>query len=508
MTSSETNQKYRILLEIANALVSNLDRDELFHAITSQLQKGPTFDRTGITLYDPSTDHFQIYVLETTVTPQSLHRGSDIPRQGSGMGWAFDHQQPLYRPEIPDEHDFFEDEHFLREGLRSVAYFPLVTNRKVIGTFQVASRSPRQYSEADLGFLLHIATQLAIALENTLAFEEIKRLTDQLSKENLYLREEIKSQCNFEEIIGGSPSLQKVLKKVDSVARTDATVLINGETGTGKELISRAIHQCSQRFQRPLIKINCAAIPAGLVESELFGHERGAFTGALQRKIGKFELAHTGTIFLDEIGDITADTQVKLLRVLQEQEFERVGGNETIKVNVRVIVATNRDLEAAVTQETFRADLFYRLNVFPILVPPLRERKEDIPILAQYFVDKYAKLLQKSIERIHPDSIEKLTQYSWPGNIRELENIIERGVILCDSNILSIEEEWDSPTSLTVRPSEQLETLEEMERNYILKVLQQTRWVIGGKKGAAEILNVHPNTLRSRLLKLGIKKPE
>ena len=495
-------------MEITNAIVSNLDRDELFHAIAHELQKGPTFDRTGITLYDPSTDHFQIYVLETTVTPKSLHRGSDIPRQGSGMGWAFDHQQPLHRPEIPDEHHFFEDEYFLKEGLRSVAYFPLVTSRKVIGTFQVASRSPRQYSEADLGFLLHIATQLAIALENTLAFEEIKRLTDQLSKENMYLREEIQAQCNFEEIIGGSPSLQKVLKKIDSVARTDATVLINGETGTGKELISRAIHQCSQRCHRPLIKVNCAALPAGLVESELFGHEKGAFTGALQRKIGKFELAHTGTIFLDEIGDIAADTQVKLLRVLQEQEFERVGGNETNKVDVRVIVATNRDLEAAVTQETFRADLFYRLNVFPIQVPPLRERKEDIPILAQYFVDKYANLLQKLIEGIHRDSIEKLTQYSWPGNIRELENIIERGVILCDSNILSIEEEWAFPTSLTVSHSDQLGTLEEMERNYILKVLQQTRWVIGGKKGAAEILNVHPNTLRSRLIKLGIKKPE
>jgi len=508
MTSSDPDQKYRILLEITNALVSNRDRDELFHAIALELQKGPTFDRTGITLYDPSTDHFQIYVLETTVPPRSLHRGSDIPRQGSGMGWAFDHQQPLYRDELPDEHQFFEDAHFLKEGLRSVAYLPLITSRKVIGTFQIASRSPHRYSEADLGFLLHIANQLALVLENMLAYEEIKRLTDQLSKENVYLREEIKAQCNFEEIIGASSLLHKVLKKIDSVARTDATVLINGETGTGKELFARAIHQCSQRCQRPLIKVNCAALPAGLVESELFGHEKGAFTGALQRRIGKFELAHNGTIFLDEIGDIPAETQVKLLRVLQEQEFERVGGNETIKVNMRVIVATNRDLEAAVKQETFRADLFYRLNVFPIQVPPLRERREDIPILAQYFVEKYGNLFQKPIEEIHRDSIEKLTQYPWPGNIRELENIIERGVILCDSHVLSIEEEWASPTRLTVSHSEQLGTLAEMERNYILKVLEQTRWVIGGRKGAAEILNVHPNTLRSRLPKLGIKKPE
>jgi len=508
ITSSETDHKFRLLLEITNAIVSNLDRDELFRAIANELQKGPTFDRTGITLYDPSTDHFQIYALETTVTPKSLWRGSDIPRQGSGMGWAFNHRQLLYRPKLPDEHHFFEDSHFLEEGLRSVVYLPLLTKRKILGTFQVASRFPDKYSETDLGFLLHVANQLALALENTLAYEEIKNLTDQLSRENVYLREEIKSQCNYEEIIGSSPLLQKVLKGIESVAQTDATVLINGETGTGKELVSRAIHQSSQRSHRPLIKVNCAALPAGLVESELFGHEKGAFTGALQKKIGKFELAQHGTIFLDEIGDIAADTQVKLLRVLQEQEFERVGGNETIKVDVRVIVATNRDLEAAVQQGTFRADLFYRLNVFPIQVPPLRERREDIPMLVQYFVDKYAKRLKKPIEGIHSDTRERLIQYPWPGNIRELENIIERGVILCDSRVLTIEEDWASPTNATVSHSEQLETLEEMERNYIFKVLQQTRWVIGGKKGAAEILNLHPNTLRGRLIKLGIKKPD
>jgi len=507
LTSSKTDHKYRLLLEITNAIVSNLDRNELFHAIAHELQKGPTFDRTGITLYDPSTDHFQIYALETTIIPKALHRGSDIPRKGSGMGWAFDHKQLFYRDELPDAHQFFEDEHFLGEGLRSVVYIPLATKRTVLGTFQVASRSSHQYSEADLGFLLHIAKQLAMALENTLAYDEIKRLTDQLSRENMYLQEEINGHCNYEEIIGGSPILQKVLQGIDSVAQTDATVLINGETGTGKELVSRAIHQGSQRCHRPLIKVNCAALPAGLVESELFGHEKGAFTGALQRKIGKFELAHNGTIFLDEIGDIAAETQVKLLRVLQEQEFERVGGNETIKVKVRVIVATNRDLEAAVKQGTFRADLYYRLNVFPIQVPPLRERREDIPILTQYFVDKYAKLLKKPIEGIHPTTLDKLTQYPWPGNIRELENVIERGVILCVDRVLSIEEEWGSPTDTRMSHSEQLGTLEAMERNYIFKVLQQTRWVIGGKKGAAEILNIHPNTLRGRLIKLGIKKP-
>jgi len=507
LTSSEADHKYPILLEITNAIVSNLDRDELFHAIAQELQKGPTFDRTGITLYAPSTDHFQIYVLETTVTPRSLHRGADIPRQGSGMGWAFDHQQPFYRPEIPDEHQFFEDEHFLNEGLRAVAYFPLVTSRKVIGTFQVASRSPRQYSEADLGFLLHIATQLAIALENTLAYEEIKRLTDLLSKENVYLREEIKAQFNYEEIIGKSQSLRKVLDGVDSVAVTDATVLIHGETGTGKELIARAIHDHSVRKDRPLIKVNCAAIPSGLVESELFGHEKGAFTGALQKKIGRFELAHGGTIFLDEIGDIAEETQVKLLRVLQEQEFERVGGTQSIKVDVRIIAATNRNLEAAVSQQNFRADLFYRLNVFPIHVPPLRDRAEDIPLLAQFFVSKYKKILNKPFETFSPSTIDRLMQYPWPGNIRELENIIERALILNKGPVLEIEMD-PHPTIPPAGTSFQLMSLAEVERNYIMKVLQRTRWVIGGQKGAAKILNVHPNTLRDRLVRLGIKKSE
>lgn len=508
LNTFESDQKYRLLLEITNAIVSNLDRDDLFHAIAKELQKGPTFDRTGITLFDPSTDHFQIYALETTVDPLSLHRGSDIPRQGSGMGLAFDQQQVLYRPNIPDDHNFFEDEHFLAEGLRSVVYIPLMTQRKTLGTFQIASRSPNQYSDADIGFLLHVANQLALALDNTLAYEEIKSLKDQLSRENVYLQEEIQFQCNFEEIIGCDRSLKVVAQGVDKVARTDATVLISGETGTGKELFARAIHQCSERCHRPLIKVNCAALPAGLVESELFGHEKGAFTGALQRKIGRFELAHNGTIFLDEIGDIPPETQVKLLRVLQEREFERVGGTETLKVNVRVIAATNRDLAAAVDQQTFRADLYYRLNVFPLHVPPLRERTEDIPILAQYFVNKYAKLFTKSISSIHPNTMERLVAYPWPGNVRELENIIERAMILSNTTVLAIDEGWPSPRETRAGSVGKFVTLEEMEREYILKVLQQTRWVIGGKKGAAEILNVHPNTLRSRLTKLGIKKTD
>jgi transcriptional regulator with GAF, ATPase, and Fis domain len=299
-----------------------------------------------------------------------------------------------------------------------------------------------------------------------------------------------------------------VAKSVDKVARTDASVLITGETGTGKELFARAIHQCSQRCHRPLIKVNCAALPAGLVESELFGHEKGAFTGALQRKIGRFELAHQGTIFLDEIGDIPPETQVKLLRVLQEHECQRVGGTETIPVNVRVIAATNRDLGAAIAQQTFRADLFYRLNVFPISIPPLRERREDIPLLAQYFVDKYTQLIGKPIDRIHPATLERLVEYAWPGNVRELENVIERGVILAEGPILRIEENWLGIALRNAGVPDEWIPFEEMERTYLCKVLQKTKWVIGGKKGAAEILNMHPNTLRSRLAKLGIKKSD
>lgn len=502
------DQKYRILLEITNALVGNLDREKLFLAIAQELQKGPTFDRTGITLFNSSTDHFQIYALETTVVPLALQRGDDIPRQGSGMGVAFDQRQILYRRELPDEHRFFEDQHFIAEGLRSVVYIPLITKSRVLGTFQIASRTPHQYSDADIGFLLHVAKSLALALDNTLAYEEINNLKDLLSKENVYLQEEIKSQTNHEEIIGCDRSLQAVLKEVDKVARTDTTVLITGETGTGKELFARAIHQNSHRSHHPLIKVNCAALSPGLVESELFGHEKGSFTGALQKKIGRFELANNGTIFLDEIGDIPAETQVKLLRVLQEQEFERVGGTETIKVKVRVIAATNRDLVSAIGQQKFREDLFYRLNVFPLQIPPLRERKGDIPILAQYFVDKYAKLFMKSVESIHPATRERLIEYPWPGNVRELENVIERAVVLADGPVLDIQEGWSAPRLTGEDRRGAFVTMEEMEREYLTKVLQKTRWVIGGKKGAAEILGVHPNTLRSRLTKLEIQKPE
>jgi formate hydrogenlyase transcriptional activator len=349
-------------------------------------------------------------------------------------------------------------------------------------------------------------TMIVDITERVLMEQEQARLRAQ----NLYLQEEIKADHNFEEIVGQSVPLLHVLENVLRVAPTDASVLISGETGTGKELIARAIHSNSKRRDRPLIKVNCAALPTGLVESELFGHEKGAFTGAIARRIGRFELADGGTIFLDEIGEIPLEVQVKLLRVLQEREFDRVGGGKApISVDVRVIAATNRDLLAAVREKKFREDLYYRLNVFPLRLPPLRERKADIPLLAHFLVKKFATSIGKSIERISAEALERLDAYDWPGNVRELENVIERAVILSPRPVLDIDPDVFVPRAVG-SPSaveESSQALEEVERAHICKVLEETSWIIEGTKGAARVLGLHPNTLRSRLKKLGIARP-
>jgi PAS domain S-box-containing protein len=337
--------------------------------------------------------------------------------------------------------------------------------------------------------------------ERVLAEQEKARLQEQ----NLYLQEEIQGIHNSEEIIGQSHALTGVLDNVRRVAATDSTVLITGETGTGKELIARAVHSNSRRKDKPLIKINCAALPAGLVESELFGHEKGAFTGAIARRVGRFELAQGGTIFLDEIGELPADAQAKLLRVLQEREFDRVGGSAPIRVDVRVLAATNRDLLNAVREKTFREDLYYRLSVFPLQLPPLRDRKEDIPPLALFLVNKFASRIGKRIDGVGKETMRRLLAYAWPGNVRELENIIERAVILANGTILEIDPDILSLSSSAAAPSQE-QTLEGVERDHIVKVLKQTDWVIDGPRGAAKILNLHPNTLRSRMKKLGISR--
>ena len=348
---------------------------------------------------------------------------------------------------------------------------------------------------------LHTRTML-VDITARVLMERAKR---QLEQQNQYLQEEIKQAHNFENIVGRSPALSRALEDVRRVAPTDASVLITGETGTGKELIARAVHSASNRRDRPLIKVNCAALPTGLVESELFGHERGAFSGAIARRIGRFELAHGGTIFLDEIGEVPPEVQVKLLRVLQEREFERVGGNVSIKADVRVIAATNRDLLACVRAGTFREDLYYRLNVFPIRLPPLRERKEDLSLLAQYLVSKYSTRLGKRIDRVDERTMQRMLAYAWPGNVRELENIIERAVILAPGNVLEI-----GPELFAAAPAPPTSggggSLESVQRSHILKALEKTNWVIEGASGAAKLLDLHPNTLRSRLKKLGITR--
>jgi formate hydrogenlyase transcriptional activator len=351
-----------------------------------------------------------------------------------------------------------------------------------------------------------VAKQVAVAVDNALAYGEISKLKEKLSKEKLYLEEEIRTEYNFEEIIGESAALKKVLKQVEVVAPTDSTALILGETGTGKELLARAIHNLSGRRERTFVKMNCAAIPTGLLESELFGHERGAFTGAIATKVGRFELADGGTLFLDEVGDIPIELQSKLLRVLQEQEFERLGSTRTIRVNVRMVAATNQDLTEMVEKKEFRSDLYYRLNVFPVMIPPLRERREDIPVLVRYFAQKFARQLNRPVERIPADTMEALTAYAWPGNIRELENLIERAVILSTGLdlVVPLSEVKASHAANHTAP---VVTLETAEREHIVRTLNATNWVIGGPAGAAAKLGMKRTTLQSKMQKLGISRP-
>jgi formate hydrogenlyase transcriptional activator len=398
-------------------------------------------------------------------------------------------------------------------GIKSYISIPVFFEGKCVGTINVSSLHKNTFNKEEMHLLEIVAQQVGTAINNAQqaealkkALSEVEELKNRLQAENIYLQEEIKTEYNLEEIIGHSEVLQKALRKVQHVAPTEATVLIQGETGTGKELIARAIHNFSLRKDRPLVKVNCPALPAGLIESELFGHEKGAFTGALSQKTGRFELANGGTIFLDEIGDLPLEPQAKLLRVLQEGEFERVGNPCSIKVNVRVIAATNRDLKKAVKEGKFRPDLYYRLNVFPIRVPSLRERKDDIPVLVRHFVTKYSTKLGKKIEKISQEMMEVLLAYPWPGNVRELENIIERVVIVTQSSTLQIDEPLETRLDINLE-TESTGTLEDVERAYILRVLKDTNWVVHGKRGAALVLGINPHTLRSRMKKLGISKP-
>jgi formate hydrogenlyase transcriptional activator len=511
----------RSLLDINNAIITNLTEEALLRSISEAVRPSIPFDRCAIILYTPETDTLRFLAVEGALGSDYFQPGLEVGRTETSAGWAFDHQQPVRR-NLEEEQSFANERRLWAEGLRSLCIVPLILRGKSIGTLSVVSREKDRYSEEDARFLQQVAIQIVLAIENMKSYEEIASLKSRLEKENIYLREEIRTEHNFEEIVGSSPALLTVLRAVEQVAATDSTVLIYGETGTGKELIARAIHNRSARKDRALVSVNCSAISAGLVESELFGHLKGAFTGAIERRIGRFELANGGTIFLDEIGELPLETQAKLLRVLQEQEFEPVGSSRPLRVDVRVIAATNRNLPELVAAGCFRSDLFYRLNVLPLQLPPLRERRSDIPQLVALCVSRFGKRFGKKVEGVSQETMARLMSYPWPGNIRELLNVMERAVVLSagptlrlDKDLVPVAASENSLETAEIPASEaqppasspsRLPTLEEVQRSHIQAALQQADGVVDGPKGAARILNLHPNTLRHRMGKLGIKR--
>jgi formate hydrogenlyase transcriptional activator len=503
-----------LLLEVNNTVVSALDLHELLNAVSSSLRRLVPHEYASISLYDAETQRLQIHALDFPISKGLLQEGLWIPVEGSPTGRAISTGQPVFINRR-DIEQFGSDiaRRILDEGLKSAYCLPLISHGRPLGTLVVASLQEENFPERDAELLGHIANQIAIAVENALAFRQVVDRAKTLSEEKLYLQDEIRTEYNFEEIIGESPALKGILEELQTVAPTDSTILILGETGTGKELIARAIHNLSARKERTLVKVNCAAIPTGLLESELFGHEKGAFTGAIAQRVGRFELAHRGTLFLDEVGDIPLELQPKLLRVLQEQEFERLGSSRTTRVDVRVVAATNVDLAQRVAENHFRSDLYYRLNVFPITIPPLRERNQDIPLLVRYFAQKYARRMKKPIDTIPAKAMTALSEYHWPGNVRELENFIERAVILSRGSELQVPlaELKPRPKVATLvsalATSDGVATLEHAEREYIVRTLKETDWVIGGPTGAAARLGMKRTTLQSRIKKLGIARP-
>ena len=496
-----------LVLEINNAVVSHLELRELLISISACLRRVIQHDLEGFCLYDPATNQLRAHAMGFSNNQGFVGEGEPIPLEGTPEGLAFTTQQTVHikrldRTEFPAE----VIKRCATQGLKSVCVVPLISRGNVLGTLSVMSMREHAFTDDDAKLLSWIGAQVALAAANSMAYQEISSLRDKLAKEKLYLEEEIQTECNFEEIIGDSRALKLVLKEVQTVAATESTVLVLGETGSGKELVARALHNRSHRRERTFVKLNCAAIPTGLLESELFGHERGAFTGAIATKIGRFELADRGTIFLDEVGEIPLELQVKLLRVLQEQEFERLGSTRTIRVNVRVLAATNRDLGRMVEEQKFRSDLYYRLKVFPITIPPLRDRPEDISLLVRHFVQKLAQRMKKHIETIPSEAMKALQAYHWPGNVRELENFIERAMILTQGPDLfvSLAELKRPPGHMT---NSQPTTLEQAEREHILKALRESEWIVGGPGGAAARLGMKRTTLQFKMQKLGISRP-
>ncbi len=495
-----------LVLELGKAVLANPDIRQLLSAIEASLQRLIPHDYAAIALCDVSNAH-ELHMQELpSASGSTSHQEGILPVKGTPEGWVFINQEPLLMSQL-DSKGAGRPTYQLTAGVKAGCWVPLNCRGEVIGTLFVGSRRQTAFDQHHIEMLLQAASQIAGTIEIDHGYRRIVQLSSKLKEEKRYLEEELRTEYNFEEIVGESHGLKTVLKQVETVAPTDATVLILGETGTGKELIARSIHTISPRRDRTFVKLNCSAIPLGLLESELFGHEKGAFTGAISQRIGRLELAHMGTLFLDEIGDLPLELQPKLLRALQEKEIERLGGRKTIPVDVRLIAATNRDLAKMIKTGEFRSDLYYRLRVFPITIPPLRVRTADIPLLVRYFVNKHARRMNKPISEIPEQTMSALVAWSWPGNVRELENFIERAVIL-------------TPGSTLRAPLAELEKVEEegsaisdpnfyaAEREHILRVLREAKGMIGGTGGAAERLGLKRTTLNSKLRKLGIERSD
>ncbi len=492
-------ERLRLLFQLTNRVVTKLDLPDLLKEISASIRQVMKCDGVGVVLPDADTGELRLTAIDASIHKPDARPVAPKSAQAvyqSGKMANLTKEQILAEPAMA-------------RMLQSFCMFPLTSHGRVLGVLSLASTRENAFSEDDLCFIGQVANQIALAVENALAFGEVSQLKDRLARENVYLESEIRSELHFEEIVGKSKALKRVLAEIETVAPADSTVLIYGETGTGKELIARAVHNLSSRKANAFVKLNCAAIPTGLLESELFGHEKGAFTGAISQRIGRFELAHRGTIFLDEIGEIPLELQPKLLRVLQEREFERLGSARTLRTDARLIAATNRDLKAMVDGQKFRSDLYYRLNVFPIKVPALRERTEDIPLLVRHFVQEFSRRNNRAIDTIPSAAMEAMVRYPWPGNIRELQNVIERAVIVSKGPVLSVpmaELKSDLPTQSASPGQDNLHNvLEVTERAQILRALEEARWVVAGPNGAAARLGMKRSTLQVRMQKLGIR---
>ena len=503
----QTEDRLQLLLEVTNQVVPNLQLRGLLRSISGNIRRVMQCDCASLALPHGENKQLQLYVLDFPEGKGFLDEEGGYSIEQSPYGTAFRTMKPLA---LDSPFTAWLDNPVVQsqicEGFKSLCFLPLIRGNRAIGTLNLGRLRDDAFTEEDLYFLGQVSSQIGIAVENALEYGQIAEAKERPAGQKFYLDGEIRREDNVEEIIGNSPRLKTVLENVRIVAPADSTVLIHGETGTGKEMIARAIHNLSPRKGQAFVKVNCAAIPLGLLESELFGHEKGAFTGAIAQRTGRFELAHKGTLFLDEVGDIPLELQPKLLRVLQEQEFERLGSTRTQRVDVRLLAATNTNLTQMVSEKKFRSDLYYRLNVFPIVVPPLRDRRDDIPLLVRYFANKYARRMGKQIESIPKETMDALSHYSWPGNIRELQNLMERAALLSTGPSLRVPlAEILTGSGLSAASGGNV--LEQAKREQIVRALRESNWLVGGARGAAVRLGLKRTSLAYKMQKLGISRP-